>query len=1158
MREFLVLGPLEVRRDGMAVDLGSPKQRVVLASLLLARGAVVSADRLVDMVWGEFPPPAATTSLQAYISNLRRALRDDAGDRSPIERVKPGYRLNLSDDRVDMLEFGSLAKQVRAATDEQRWDAARELSEAALRLWRGPLLQDVGDEAWVDVEASGLAETRRGIAEAHVTSLLAAADAGAALAEITALRAEDPLRERGVWLHMLALYRAGRAAEALTVFTDHCATLDAELGLDPGTELRELQGAILRHDPVIAAWPREPHWSGSSAVPVAAEPAVVDVADEPVAAVVDETAGSLVGRESEMRLVREFYETDRTAVGWLALSGPAGIGKTRLGEEAARVAAAGGDKVVWIRCPDAGGLPAWWPLRQLCRDLDADAAEVLSVPADADADGARFAVYERVQTLIESAACRQPLTVIIDDVQWADPMSLGLLVYLTGATHDCPLRMIVTVREEEIEPSVQRLRAALVRAGGRVIDVPALARDEVRLLVEQVAGGDVAVAELDMLFDRTGGNPLYVSEYARLPSDERREVIPAAVRSVLDRRLASLDPAVLEVVGYASVIGDEIDPRLVAEVMGRDLESVADCLDEAADERIVVAEPGHRRTVFGHALLREEAMASIRPLRRCRIHLRVAEILNAQGGPDATARRAGHLLAALPIADTFEAIDACRAAAAEATARWDSENAAYWLQAALRTYESLPLTDQDVAVRDGLLVDMLGAQSRAGRVQLVLDTVETRLSDAISSGGTATAGRLASALLRAGGGWPWIAPTAEISSLHGALADAEACVADDPASAARVLGALAIGHCYHPDAAVPAGYLARAEALAESLDNPDVSADVMLARLITYAGAADRAEEIVDLARAIQELPHSGSPVDLVITDSVVTIATMTLGDIEATERHLRRGIAGSERMRLPILRAQLRWMQAALAVWRGEFDLARKHLGTAIAVHRQTELYVAGSGALATMAMATQQGLFDEISDEALGIERGDRMGWARAAVAAAPDNMVAVLLASGVATVAREHGDDALARAMVTAWIANSRPMVWTSLAQAVILAQIVVELEMTDRAAQFIDYLTPFRGYIATVGQVGCIGPVGLVLAQLHYLVGDDAAGDSALAQARALCESTGGAPDVLKCRLVAAARRDGGALRDAELADIEARARRLELSAVVAAAREARGH
>ena len=90
MREYRVLGPLEVRRDGEVVDLGSPKQRAVLAALVLARGAVVSVDRLIDSVWGPHPPPAAMTSLQAYISNLRRALRGESGESSPIERVSPG------------------------------------------------------------------------------------------------------------------------------------------------------------------------------------------------------------------------------------------------------------------------------------------------------------------------------------------------------------------------------------------------------------------------------------------------------------------------------------------------------------------------------------------------------------------------------------------------------------------------------------------------------------------------------------------------------------------------------------------------------------------------------------------------------------------------------------------------------------------------------------------------------------------------------------------------------------------------------------------------------------------------------------------------------------------------------------------------------------
>ena len=128
-RDYLVLGPIEVRHDGAVVDIGSPKQRAVLGALLVAQGSVVSIDRLVDTVWADDPPEAATTSLQAYISNLRRLLRGGAGDPSPIERVAAGYRLNVGEDRLDLSEFGDSARRAQAAREDGRWDEA--LAEVA-------------------------------------------------------------------------------------------------------------------------------------------------------------------------------------------------------------------------------------------------------------------------------------------------------------------------------------------------------------------------------------------------------------------------------------------------------------------------------------------------------------------------------------------------------------------------------------------------------------------------------------------------------------------------------------------------------------------------------------------------------------------------------------------------------------------------------------------------------------------------------------------------------------------------------------------------------------------------------------------------------------------------------------------------------------------
>lgn len=1156
MRDYRVLGTCEVWQDGVLVDLGPPKQRAVLAALLLGRGAVVSTDRLIDAVWGAAPPAAALTGLQAYISNLRRALRGTSTDPSPIERVSPGYRLVLGADRLDIVEFGRSAQLARESAGAGRWVEALSESEVALAMWRGPLLAEFGDDDWVSVTAAGLVELRNAARDDHVTALLAQGDMARALEEITVARADDPLRDRGVWLHMVALYRAGRATEALDVYTAHARTLDTELGLVPGHELAELQSAILNHDPVVAGWPRRPHWSGG--VPVAAPN------DQAASSHISPTARGIrntfaqrpfVGRYAEHAAIEGLYRADRSAVTrWVAICGPAGIGKTRLAEEAARIAADAGERVIWVRCPDAGGLPAWWPLRQLCRALGADADQLLSVPAGADADTARFEVYDRIQRLLESSSTTTGLTIIVDDVQWADVMSLGLLRYLTGVLRQSAVCVVVTIRDEEAGPEVIRLRTALARAGGVLIDVSGLDPSDVAELVREIAEEDLTEAEVRTLAARTGGNPLFVSEYARLPRDQRLgEAVPTVVRSVLDRRLASLEPMVLEVVAHAAVIGDDIDVVLLAEVMERAVDDVAECLDEAADERILSTSPVHGGAVFAHALLREEARSTIRPLRRCRIHARVAEVVARRGMTDAPARRAAHLLAALPVVEVREVVDACRTAADHATAQWDSENSAYWLASALRTYEALPAVEQDIGERDGLLIDLLEARSRAGQAQSVLETVEERLVEAVANSSTSTVGRLASALLRSGGGWPWMAPWTDPGGLHRVLTAAAQAVSGDPASHARVLGALAIGHCYDHDPAVPAGYLADADALAARLGDVDVTADVTLARLITYSGVAEHVPESLVVARRLLAMPHGQAAVDTVIADSVLTMSTLACGDIAATERHLQRGIAGSERLKLPILRAQLRWMEVTLAVWRGRFELAKAHFRTAVAVHEQTELYVAGSDAIATMAMATEEGLLEAVVDSG----QVGPIQWARQVVTAATDSQVTMLLASGVAMIAGRAGDRALARTMIERWLADDGAMVWTSLAQAVLLGHVVADLAMVEYTERFIDYLMPFRSRIATVGQVGSIGPVALAIAELQVLQGREDDARQLVAQAAELCTATGGVPSLLRCRLLAV--RVGAVTgdREQELLDIAVRAEEIGVSRVAQAARDLLG-
>ncbi|HMS76255.1 BTAD domain-containing putative transcriptional regulator [Gordonia sp. (in: high G+C Gram-positive bacteria)] len=1172
IRSYAVLGDLQVRRGDIAVDLGSPKQRAVLAALILARGAVVSVDRLIDTVWPVEAPAAATTSLQAYISNLRRALRAGASGPSPIERVGTGYRLVVGDDQVDVADFVRLAGSARVARDDGDWSRALAESSAALALWRGDLAGgELGEASWLVAEAAALAETRNAVDDIHISALLAGGDVAGALSEVAALRIRDPLHERTVWLQMVALYRAGRGTEALTAYTDHATMLDAELGLDPGTELVSLQGAILRHDPVIAAWPRPPHWTGSVEVSAPAAETIPARPADPV----PPAEARFVGRTPELRRLRDVVSTASPDPRWVLLTGPPGIGKTALAEETVTLATTAHPDatVVWVRCPDTEGVPAWWPLRQACRALGADPAQVLSVPAGSDADTARFAVYDRVQTMLERAAQTAPLIFVVDDLQWADPMSLGLFTYLMSVLRGGRIIVVATARDGEGGPEVQRFRAGANRSGATVVSVPRLSRDEVADLVLVVSQEEMAPADVDLLTRRTGGNPLFVTEFARLTHHARDdEQIPEAIRSILDRRLNSLDPAVLEVIGYAAAIGEDIDVPLLIAVTGRDPDDIADCLDEAVDEHILVTRPQHdlfgaplpaNTTRFAHSLLREGALGMIRPLRRARIHLRIAGVLGEIGGSDSRAVRAAHLVDALPVADAREVVAACRAAAVDATAAWDSEKAAYWLDAALRIYESAPRINQDVTERDDLLMGLLTAQTRAGQVQQALAVVEVRLDEAIAAGAPDTLGRLAGILLRAGGSWPWVGPNVDNEHLCTTMESALDAVAGNGPAEARVLSALAVGYCYHHDASVPAGLLDRADAVAAELGDDAVLVDVLMARLITYSGVAQYAPESIELAariRHVRSLSHprssgtdyAATDVDDVIVDTVLTMSTMMLGDVAETERLVRRGIVGSERYRLPILRAQLRWMEASLAVWHGDFEVAMRHFRTAVKVHQMTELYVAGSDTVAMIGMATERHMLDSIieSDD-FPASGQSTLDWARSMADQFSDNQITVLLAAGVAMVARSEGDHDLAERMVAIWLTDDRPMVWTSLCQAVLLAHVVADLELISYAQYFIDYLAPYSTGIGALGQIGCVGPVGLSLAKLHYLLGDDEAGDTALRDATDVAVRGAGRPSLLRCRLLAATRQPPSPQRDREIADIETEASNLGLLDVVKA-------
>ncbi|MEV0670551.1 BTAD domain-containing putative transcriptional regulator [Mycobacterium sp. NPDC050441] len=1094
---FRLLGPLQVVRGDVAVEIGAPKQRAVLAMLLLAHGRVVSVDRLISGVWGEDPPASATASLQVYISHLRRALRDGAASASPIVRQPPGYYLDVPADSVDIAVFADGCARASSAVEQERWAEALSAADEALALWRGDLLDDLGDQDWVTRDAARLRELRTECLDHRITALLALGRVSAAHSAISDLRSAEPLSDRGAWLHMLAQYRSGRAAEALEIYTRYTRLLDAELGLSPGVELRELQTAILRQAPELAAWPRSAEWSGAGEVHTPAVPMI-----EPE--VPDSGRAAVIGRDRELDVAAELLVDVRAGeTRWLVLSGPPGIGKTRLAEE---IDDRFSSDAVWVSCPDGSSTPPWWPMRQLVRGLGGDPDEVLEVPGDADPDTARFRVYERVQTLLESA--RRPLMVVIDDLQWADSTSAACLAYIAGALWGHPVAIVFTVRDGEHITDVARLLATVARgAGNRHLTLTALSSEDVAVLVNQIAEDFVDDTEASVLTERTGGNPFFVSEYARLPRTERDE-IPVAVKSVLDRRLAGLPPEVVGLMRVAAVIGDAIDADAVpvlARVAGLDLDSLADHLDAAADERIVVSAHNGDGYAFAHGLLREHLIAGLPAMRRHRLHLQVADALVHSASGDSVTRRAQHLVAAQPLADPQDVVSACRLAAEEAAQQWSSDIAAQWWQAALDAYDRLPLAARDDAERDGLTVAMLDAHSRAGRGRLVLDAVERNLAEALRSERADTAGRVASALLRASGGWPWLAPGDDPGGLIALLEQAATMATAHPAAGARVLAALAVGCCYQADPAVAAGYLDRAERLATGTGDPEVIADTLIGRLITYSGVAEFSVATFEWIDQLNSLRHSRSREDAVIAHSVATMAAMHLGDIELTERHLRAGMAGSEELQLPVLRAQLRWMQAVLAIWRGDFAEAGRHHAIAAHVHEQTELYGAGSGLLAEVTLLRETG--GPVSEGLVATQADIDTG----------GQGMEALVHTALLTVVEGPRADALAR--LQEWRADAgRGQVWTGLGQAAWMAHLAADYGLDEYADELLAALQPYGDRIAVIGQVGHAGPVALAIARLHALRGDPERALADLARAEDIARRTGAVPTQLWCALV----------------------------------------
>ncbi|MFE9633632.1 BTAD domain-containing putative transcriptional regulator [Streptomyces sp. NPDC006463] len=983
-----VLGSFRVEVDGRPVDVGGRLARMVLVQLLLARGAVVPTERIIERLWPTRIPSSAQASLHAYIARLRRALEPGRAPRTPARLLVSapyGYALALEPDAVDAWVFEG--RVMACSAPELPAHVAVDGLAEALGSWGGQPYAEFSDESWTAGERARLDEVHRTARERLAAARLAGGQAAQALADAGALTREQPLHEEGWRLLALALWARDRQGDALAALRQARHVLGEELGVEPGPTLVELEQALLhqrlevlhRATGTPAATTEPPEAAASASAPARAAIAPVGRGGgggTPTTL----TADRLLGRDGELAGLAAAADRARGGRAQVVLiSGEAGIGKSSLLGAAVRQLPAQDWLVGSGQCPETDGAPPGWAWFDMLPGLAQAAppgpyagelAPLLAPGTERDSglpEGSparRFRLHRALLGWLRDTALRRPLAIVLDDLHRGDRESIELFLLCAEQLRDVPLLLVGSYRtgEGDLTGALARLAACSpVRlALGGLSDAQAK---------ELLRRGAAAMSDhaATALAERAGGNPFYLRESSLLLAGEGEHQalarVPQGVQDVLRRRLALLAPTVTAGLRLAAVAGREAPVALLVHAADGGGEQLLDALDAGVTAGLLT-EPRPGTVRFTHALVRDALEGDLTRLRLARMHSRLGRSLLALGSDDVAAT-AHHLLqaAAVVTADAGPAVRHARLACEQAVRRYAPQNAEALLNAALGLLADHPaaFADQDAALlRVMLLGQLVDCRIRMGAVVPAREAQEQAVRVARAEG---RADLLTAAYTTWTEPTPWrVRPYAasdpeaveELGELleDPALADRQRCLLLDQLSDAL------------DDTDPRAGAVARrAVELARTVDEPRLRG-LTLTSLLRKVDVELEPVAYLELHRELAEVADTqDSPEYSWMSAYVAARIAAARNDPAEMERCLVRADEIARRYELQGAFAVARLRHPMLAMAQGRFDEAEQALGTAVAELRaRGAVDLSGLAALSVGCIRLQQGRLAEM----------------------------------------------------------------------------------------------------------------------------------------------------------------------------------------------------